>query len=110
MSECRVRADTLTSGVVHVGDAIGAWRAAKSVLYGAAATEAGREPAHLVLTATPGASAPSSCAGGSGGRAVVLADGEAPELVAAVADDWCPVGEQEMVEVNLRGEPCEAVA
>jgi hypothetical protein len=36
--------------------------------------------------------------------------GEAPELLAAVADDRCPVGEQDMVEVNLRGEPREAVA
>jgi hypothetical protein len=34
---------------------------------------------------------------------------EAPELLAAVADDRCPVGEQEMVEVNLGGEPREAV-
>jgi hypothetical protein len=43
-------------------------------------------------------------------RGVALAGGEAPELLAALADDRCPVGEQEMIELNLRGEPCEAVA
>jgi hypothetical protein len=46
----------------------------------------------------------------AGARGVALAGGEAPELLAAVADDRCPVGEQEMIELNLRGEPCEAVA
>jgi hypothetical protein len=39
-----------------------------------------------------------------------LTGGEAAELLAAVAEDRRPVGEQEMVEVDLGGEPREAVA
>jgi hypothetical protein len=54
------------------------------------------------------------CASGSRRRPLrwytLTGGGEAPELLAAVSDDRCPVGEQEMVEVNLRGEPREAVA
>jgi hypothetical protein len=43
-------------------------------------------------------------------RSPGLAGREAPELVAAVVHDRCPVGEQQMVEVNLGGEPGEAIA
>jgi hypothetical protein len=43
-------------------------------------------------------------------RSPRLAGDEAPELLAAVVEDRCPVGKEQMVEVNLGGEPSEAFA
>jgi hypothetical protein len=39
-----------------------------------------------------------------------LTGGKAAELLPAVTEDWRPMGEQEMVEVDLGGESREAVA